>query len=810
MKRRRFLASLPAAALDAQPAQGGELVLWYNAPSKLWTDALPLGNGRLGAMVFGGVSSERLQLNEDTLWSGFPKIWNNPKAKDHLAEIRRLVLEAEDYAAADKLCAKMQGPYNQSYQPLADLRLEFSGLPAPAGYRRDLDLDTAIASVFFSGHRRETFVSAPDQVIVTRITAPAGSLSFTIAIDSPVRSASTTEGGDTLVLRGKAPAHVDPNYYRTPNPIRYDDTEGMGMRFEARAKVLAEGGAVKADAGKLRVEGARAATILISAATGFRGFKRVPDLSAEAVSAAAREHLDAAARQPYDALRARHIADHQRLFRRVSLDLGKPVSELPTDERLKAFKAQPDPQLLALYFQYGRYLLIASSRPGTQPANLQGIWNESVRPPWSSNWTTNINAQMNYWPAETCNLAECHEPLFDLIEGLAENGRNTAEFNYGLKGWVCHHNTDLWRQTAPVGDYGKGSPTWANWNMAAPWFCAHLWEHFLFSRDTEFLIHRAYPVMKGAAEFCLGLLVPDKQGRLTTCPSFSTENVFITPDGKTAAASAGCTMDLALIREIFTNTIEAASLLGVDAEFSQQLSTALSKLAPYQTGARGQLQEWSKDFKEREPGHRHMSHMYPLYPGSEFTVRGTPQWAQAARRSLELRLEAGGAYTGWSRAWSIAFWARLEEGAKAHEGLAKLLELSTGPNLFDTHPAGQGWIFQIDGNFGAAAAIAEMLLQSHAGEIHLLPALPPQWPTGSVRGLRARGNIEIDIAWSAGKAISAELRPSKTGPVSLRAPRNQRIKAVLAGTSPFSLSPRPDGSIEARLLAGRKYRLEFS
>lgn len=381
MKRRHFLASIPAAAVNAQPGQSGDLVLWYNAPSRLWTDALPLGNGRLGAMVFGGVSSERLQLNEDTLWSGFPGIWNNPGAQQHLAEVRRLVLEAGDHPAADRLCAAMQGPYNQSYQPLADLRLEFSGLAAPAGYRRDLDLDTAIASVSFSAHRRESFVSAPDQVIVTRITAPAATLDFTIAIDSPVRSASTVEGRDTLVLRGKAPSHVDPNYFRTPNPVRYDDAEGKGMRFEARLKVLLEGGAVNPDGNRLRVQAASSAIILIAAATGFRGFDRVPDLSVEAVSAAAAKHLDAAARQSYAALKARHIASHQRLFRRVVLDLGKPLSSLPTGERLKAFKDQPDPSLLALYFQYGRYLLIASSRPGSQPANLQGIWNESVRPP---------------------------------------------------------------------------------------------------------------------------------------------------------------------------------------------------------------------------------------------------------------------------------------------------------------------------------------------------------------------------------------------------------------------------------------------
>lgn len=804
MDRRQFLAAIPSAAALQGQASSKELTLWYDAPSKVWTDALPVGNGRLGAMVFGGVAVERLQLNEDTLWSGFPKEWNNPDAKNHLAEVRRLVLEAEDYPAADKLCAKMQGPYNQSYLPLGDLRLEFSGVGDAKIYRRELDLDTAIVTVSFEGQRRETFVSAPDQLIVTRVWAESGTLDFTVSIDSPVQSSSMADGAGGLVLRGKAPSHVDPNYYRTQNPIQYDPAEGKGMRFEARVRVLAEGGTVKEEGPKLHVAGAKAATILISAATGFRGYKSLPDLRPDA-----RKHLEAAARLSYEELKARHVADHQRLFRRVRLDLGRPASDLPTDQRLKAFKTQPDPQFLALYFQYGRYLLIASSRPGTQAANLQGIWNESVRPPWSSNWTININTQMNYWPAETCNLAECHEPLFDLVEGLADNGRRTAEVNYGLKGWVSHHNADIWRQTAPVGDYGKGSPTWANWNMSAAWLCAHLWERYLFSRDAGFLRKRAYPVMRSAAEFCLGLLIPDKHGRLTTCPSVSTENVFLTADGKPAQVSAGCTMDLALIRELFTSTMEGAKILGVDAEFASRLGEALEKLTPYQIGARGQLQEWSKDFKEREPGHRHMSHMYPLYPGSEFTVRRTPVWTQACRRSLELRLEAGGAYTGWSRAWSIAFWARLEDGEKAHEGLAKLLELSTGPNLFDTHPAGQGWIFQIDGNFGATAAVAEMLLQSHAGEIHFLPALPSAWREGSVKGLRARGACEVDINWKGGRATTAELRPQLSGAVRMRAPKGQKVEAVLSGRLIVPPTSRSDGSVEVTLQGGTRYTVTF-
>jgi alpha-L-fucosidase 2 len=456
--------------------------------------------------------------------------------------------------------------------------------------------------------------------------------------------------------------------------------------------------------------------------------------------------------------------------------------------------------LLALYFQYGRYLLISSSRPGSQPANLQGIWNDQIRPPWSSNWTANINVQMNYWPAETCNLSECHEPLFDLIEGLSVTGAQTARENYGASGWVSHHNVDLWRQSAPVGNYGAGDPTWANWQMSGPWLCAHLWEHYLFTGDRKFL-ERVYPLMKGAAEFCLDWLIEDKNGKLTTCPSFSTENDFLAPDGKPAQTSAGCTMDLALIRELFSNCIAAAKMLGNDAEFLEEVQQKYGRMNGYQVGKHGQLQEWSKDFEESTPGQRHMSHMYPLYPGGEFTPRRLPEFWKASRVSLERRLAAGGAYTGWSRAWAINFWARLCDGEKAHESLCRLLDHSTGPNLFDTHPAGNGWIFQIDGNFGGTAAVAEMLLQSHEGEINFLPALPKAWPTGEVKGLRARGNATVDIAWKNGRATQAVLQGNNT--YRLRAPQGQRISAVLVNGKTLSAS-------QVKLTAGDRCVVTFT
>ena len=829
MTRRLFVGLVPRAfgaaaiaqhrGLLSSPPQNSPATLnqtmRYTTAAASFDQALPIGNGRLGAMVFGDVQHEVFGLNEDTLWSGKPHDWNNPGAKAVLPQVRKALLQDADYHAADRLCKKMQGPFNESYQPLGNLHLDFDHTDGFSQYERSLDLDQAVASVRYSAQgvdfHREAFVSGPDQLLVIKVSSSErGRIGCRIRLDSLLKHSVEARGNSGLVLTGKAPSHVEPNYNASNNPVLESDLPGDGMYFAAVLHARTVGGEIAHVDGDLVVTNATTLILTLNAGTGYRGYDAAPDLPIEQVVARTALRLDAVANKSYDALRAAHVRDHQARFRRVTLSLGPDKNEAaPTDQRLADYALTADPQLLALYFHYGRYLLITSSRPGTQPSNLQGIWNAEVRPPWSSNWTANINVQMNYWLAETCNLSDCHMPLFDMMDGLAHNGAITAATNYGLPGWVSHHNIDLWRQSAPVGG-GYSSPTWANFAMSGPWLCADLWEHYRFTGDLAFLRTRAYPIMKGSAEFCLAWLVEDRERRLTTAPSVSTENNFIAPDGKRAEVSAGCTLDMALIAEIFTNTIAAAKLLDKDADFAASLSAAIPRLVPYQIGSFGQLQEWSVDFAEATPGQRHMSHLYPLYPGSAITPARTPKLAAAARVSLERRLAHGGAYTGWSRAWAICLWARLRDGNMAEESLSMLMKHSTGPNLFDTHPAEHGAIFQIDGNFGATAAIAEMLLQSHEGQLDLLPALPAAWPEGHVAGLRARGGHEVSLRWAAGRVTSASLKAGFETAVIVRVPEGTRVVAFDSAHASVPATALDENRYKADLQPGTVYRLRLA
>lgn len=846
LTRRRFLGTtstllgtLPLAKNLAlaqptpasQPASKPDHTLYYTSPATQWVDALPIGNGRLGAMVYGGgliaekaasSTSEFLLLNEHTFWSGQPRDGNNPDAPNHLDAIREAILQHQNYHLADQLCHKMQGLFAEAYQPLGSLSVKLTHTGISSDYRRTLHLDTAthITTYTVDGAeiQREAFVSAPHHVIVLRITSSAPrTLNATIALSGELMQSITAPSATRLLLTAKAAAHIaGAGHPGSEKPIILSDELRNGMYGVTALHLQLEGGTstIAPDGKSLTVSNATAFTLRLTAATGYRGFQRKPDTPATEVAAAATRLLDPVIAIPFSTLRATHIADHQRLYRRAALFLPTTdvtTAALPTDRRLAAFATTPDPALLALYFHYGRYLLIASSRPGGQPANLQGIWNAKTQPPWSSNYTANINIQMNYWPAETCNLSECTAPLFDFITDLSKTGTVAAKETYNLPGWCSHHNIDLWRAANPVG-LGVGQPTWANWGMSAAWLCQHLYEHFLFTRDLNFLRTRAYPLLRSAAEFCLAWLIEDGAGHLTTCPSFSTENDFLAPDGKKAMASHGCTMDLALIRELFSNTIAASTQLHLttESDFNAKLEASAKLLIPYQVGKHGQLQEWSVDFDESTPGQRHMSHMYPLYPGNQITPRTTPELAQAARVSLERRLAAGGAYTGWSRAWAIDFWARLHDGDKAWESLSMLMLHSTNLNLFDTHPANPSPIFQIDGNFGTTAAIAEMLLQSHEGtldapHLDLLPALPAAWPNGAIKGLRARGSIEVDLQWSNAGLTTATLRPTHSGPIHLRTPNNQKFTSK--SLTPY---PQPDGTQRLTLEANKTYRLTFA
>lgn len=755
-------AVMPAAGAAAAPTPPAPASrLWYRQPASEWTEALPVGNGRIGAMIFGGTAHERLQLNEDTLWTGGPYDPVNPAARAALPEVRRLVA-AGRYAEAEALAdARLMGtPRTQmAYQSVGHLLLD---LPAAepgkiTGYRRELDLDSAVSTVRFRldgvGHRREIFASAPDDVLVVRLAADAP-FDLDVALASGQPEARSVAAGDMVTLTGRNAARAG---------------VAGALRFAARALVDVDGGAVAPLGDRLRVTGARAITVMIAMATSYRRFD---DVTGDP-EAATLDALHRARARGFARLRADAVAAHRALFRRVSLDLGTtPAALRPTDERVRANRLAADPALAALYFDYGRYLLIASSRPGSQPANLQGIWNGSNDPQWQSKYTVNINTEMNYWPAEITALGECTEPLLRMVRELAITGEKTAREMYGARGWVCHHNSDLWRATAPI-DGAK----WGMWPTGGAWLCTHLWERYDYGRDRDFL-RAAYPLMRGAALFFLDTLQSDPAtGELVTNPSISPENQH----GLGAAICAGPAMDNQILRDLFDQVATAAAILGVDADFAAEVRRARARLAPDRIGAQGQLQEWRADWDAiaPEPEHRHVSHLYALFPSDQIDPERTPRLAAAARRSLELR---GDESTGWATAWRAALWARLGEADHAHRILAFLLGPDrTYPNLFDAHPP-----FQIDGNFGGTRAIAEMLMHSRGDAIRLLPALPAAWPDGSVKGLRARGRCRVDIRWRGGRIEEAVLTAETDG----------RRRVACAGRT-----------VDVALAAGRPVRL---
>ena len=767
-------------------------VLWYNQPANYFEESLVLGNGKMGATVFGGVNSDKIYLNDATLWTGEPVNANmNPEGYKNLPAIRE-ALKNEDYKLADELNHKLQGSNSNSYAPLGTLYMNFKNAGTPQKYYRELDIANAVSKVSYEiegvKYTREYFVSHPDHVMVIKLTAgKKGGLNFAVNFNSLLKY-KVSLAGKTLKAKGYAQVIAKPGL-NVADPYAKVFDEARGTRFSTGVKIKSTDGIVTSTDSSLVLTNGTEAVIYVSVATSFNGFDKNPATEGLDDEKIASGQLMKAFRKSYSTLKSNHLKDYQNFFNRVKLNLGvTKAPDIPTDERLKRYaKGEEDKNLEVLYFNYGRYLLISSSRTPGAPANLQGIWNPYLQPPWSSNYTTNINAEENYWLAENTNLSEMHHSLLSFIKNLSVTGKVTANTFYGVNGWAECSNSDIWAMTNPVGNFGMEDPVWACWNMGGAWLSTHLWEHYLFTQDKNYLKNEAYDIMRGAAQFCMEWMVEDKAGKLITSPSTSPENKFISPSGYQGATFYGGTADLAMIRSCLLQVIEASKLLNVDAEFRAKAENTLVRMHPYQIGKKGNLQEWYFDWEDQDPQHRHQSHLFGLFPGHEITPASTPELANACRKALEIK---GDETTGWSKGWRINLWARLGDGNHAYKMYRELLKYvdpdgvktnyqrggGTYPNLFDAHPP-----FQIDGNFGGAAAVAEMLVQSGEHLITLLPALPDAWKEGAISGICARGGFVISMEWSDKilKTVTVEAR--STGKTMLKSGDKTKVINLAKG-----------------------------